>query len=496
MMKMETVYNNLEQKTNNILEHTQMKIDYKADVPADAKKVLSTKNTLFQNDLDVNDNEVTVFGDIISRAVFINENDKFDSNEVSNRFEAKIPLKDAKKYSGLSAVARLIDDNIIDVVLTGLSSKSIRYVSGIDGGCEIKTNATKIGSFDSAVNEKFSIEDAVELDKNCEGVISVDVNTVVRDIVANSGKISVKGIISLNVFGIKGGDGGSVPFNSYYDIDFTKSFAAENLTPNDYAFGNLILAGVQTKIETDKKLMLDVEIIMQFNGVVYKYTEIQNVVDAISPVQELAFASGNIEQTEVMPQINSVVDVESNINVAGDIGYVSKVLSVDNVNFGAFNVTPVDNKVNIEGIVKASVLAETEEKMLLNFPVEFPVSLFVRAEGIDREHNVLTAVSPVSVNMKARRGQELLIDIRVGVSVIASQTKQIQMLSEIIVGKDKIKDESAVRIYIVGEKDSLWDIAKNTNVSSNEILRQNPQLSSGVIVGDRVIIYRQEVVQF
>ena len=101
-------------------------------------------------------------------------------------------------------------------------------------------------------------------------------------------------------------------------------------------------------------------------------------------------------------------------------------------------------------------------------------------------------VVPLSVNAKARRGTELLIDAQLAVVIQASTQKQITIVNNLEEGATKTDDGSAIRIYIIGEKENLWDLAKRTNLSCASLLQQNPNLENGCTPGERIVVYRHE----
>jgi LysM repeat protein len=367
-------------------------------------------------------------------------------------------------------------------------------VSGIFGDTETKTEKTKLGSFDKTITERFNVGDTMELDKSCEGVLGIDANAAIRDIVCGENKVSVKGIIAVNILGVKSTENGTAAYNAFDTIDWTKTFTVSGVSNNDIAIGDIAIANKNIKIEAGAMLNVDIE--LAFNGITYTNTDITNVVDALSFTKDISFDFTDIEQAEPYPQINSYLDIENNINLTDGTPYISRVLSVDGAKVGSLNILPLDNKISVEGILSAAVLWETENGEVSNYDMELPISFSVRADGIDTDKNVTAVVTPIILNVKARRGVELLIDARLSATVMASRSTDARVVTDIVMGADKIADDAAVHIHIVGENETLWDIAKRTNIPSAELIANNPNLANGCIVGDKVVVYHHKSIAF
>lgn len=242
--------------------------------------------------------------------------------------------------------------------------------------------------------------------------------------------------------------------------------------------------------------MLNADIELAFNGVTYTDREIKRVVDAVSFSHELSFDFADIEQSKPYPQINSYVDIENNINLPDGTPYIARVLSVDGTKIGAINILPLDNKVTVEGILSATVLWETEAGEVNNYNMELPISFSIRAEQVDAEKSVDVAVTPVVLNVKARRGVELLIDARLTATVLVYSSTDTKISTDIITGADKQTDDTAIHIHIVGDNETVWDIAKRTNIPSAELVSSNPNLANGCVSGDKAVVYHHKKIQF
>ena len=121
-----------------------------------------------------------------------------------------------------------------------------------------------------------------------------------------------------------------------------------------------------------------------------------------------------------------------------------------------------------------------------------PFQTHVRVDNLEHNYKVNASVVPLQVNVKARRGTELLVDAQLGIVIQAETKKSITVVNSLIEGQDKCDDGSAIRIFIIGEKEDLWTLAKRTNLSCQALLEQNPNLENGCTPGERIVVYRHE----
>ena len=502
---MEVLMENLVEQSLATLDNVQLKIEQKSSLPANAKKIVGVTCQLLNQNSNIENNEITVTGNIATRIVFINEFDKFDSEDVVEAFEKKITVKD---YAGVNQVYayvslvnsswRLTDEkialeNILSVNVQGVKAHELQIVNNLTGDVEVQKVEQQILTFNAKVNDKCEITENIELESTCEGVLGVNVNPYLKDVYVDNGKIGMKGTMIVNVLGLKMNENGSVPYNFTREVDFAKSIAVNGVTSADIACGNLIVDNVKMHIENNQKgAVLVLVIDGKFIGDVYTNHKFSMVADAISFNKELTFKTTQINYNETLPQVNTTVDIENNINLAPNSPYISHVVAVDSARVNDLQVSTTDNKVLLEGILVVNLMLENEEHLITGERYEVPFQTYVRMENLDRDYSTFVNVVPLMVNVKARRGTELLVDAKLGITVQASMKKSMLIMNNLEEGNTKIDDGSAIRIYIIGEKENLWDLAKRTNLSCESLLQQNPNLENGCTPGERIVVYRHE----
>ncbi len=502
---MEVLKENLVEQELVSLDNIQMKLESKIALPENTKKLLAVNCQLLGQKSQVVNNEIVLTGNLVSRLVFINEFEKYDSQDFTETFEKKIAVKEVGEIGQVFASASLLDsqwqlqdnqvvlDNLLGVDIQNVKAHDWQVVSDLAGEVEVRKTEHQVLTFNAKLNEKFEVTENIELESNCEGVLGVDVNSNLKDVTVTDGKVNLKGTLNVNLLGVKVVDNVSMPYNAVHEIDFSKGVTANGVTSEDLACGVVVIDTVEMHVENGQNgpvLVLKLELV--FDGCVYGNHKFNTVVDAISFERELTFQTVQASYLEVLPQVNTTVDIENNINLAPNTPYIAHVLAVDGARVNNLTVSAADGKTMLEGMLAVNMLLENEEHIITGEHYEVPFQTHVRMDNLERDYSVNAMVVPLMVNAKARRGTELLIDAQLGVVVQASSPKQITLVNNLEEGAVKTEDGSAIRIYIIGEKENLWDLAKRTNLSCASLLEQNPNLENGCTPGERIVVYRHE----
>ena len=106
---MEVLMQNLTEQELLTLDHVQLKVEQKLDLPENVKKLLGVSCQLLGQTTEINENEITVRGNLVTRLVFVNEFEKFDSQDSTENFEKKITIKDANGAAQILANVNLLD---------------------------------------------------------------------------------------------------------------------------------------------------------------------------------------------------------------------------------------------------------------------------------------------------------------------------------------------------------------------------------------------------
>ena len=506
---METVHGQYTQKNLVNAGSTQTRVPARLDLQNACKKVLCVTPTCFVSGIDKAENEVKVRGKIVTRVLFIDEFDGYNSEERSDEFTEKFSPKNFENLECFAANAVIVatgeakttrneadlinaisTEHTVNVGLTALEQRAVEYIESLSGDVETLANTRKISTWGNGVNERFDIGESFVLEPNAEGVMGVDLGACVRDIDCNDDKIVVKGTAFVTISTVKGSEAGQVALNAVHDFDFTKTFNAKGIKKDDIMHGGLSVVDQSFKIENKGKPELALEATLAFTGYAVTTREVKAVEDAFTCTHALEFGFGNTSHIVAAAQHNAMIDVEGNVTMPEQSPFIARVHWARTPIVQSVNTKVADGRVTIDGVMTVPVIYECEDKQIHAHTAAVPFSTTVKADCVPSS-NIAATVTPLSCSVKARRGKELLIDAKFGVNVGASTIERGKIVSSCNLGAEKPADKSPIAIHVVGSGEKLFDFAKRVCVPSREIVRQNPWCENEIHDGDRVVLYRQ-----
>ena len=523
-MSFEVVTGGIEQKSLRALARANVRVRAGVELKTHAKKILSATSNCFLSAIEKGESEVRINGRVVTRVIYVDEFDAFNSEERTDVFSEKVVVKGFDLNGEVSVTASLLEtvcaelrqpqtvvsspegqstllstidvESLIELNLMGLVGGEIKFASDIRGNVEARHERAQVATFARMIETGFSVDEAIEIDRHCSGVLGVDVGAFVRDIDCNDGRVIVKGVVTANVIGVKTTEFSAI-YNTGYEFDFNQTLNLADISFEDTVLGNVAVSGVTIKANNrgeKNELMLNVD--LMFSGSVVKTMEVEFVADAFGFDNVLSMTTGGAQHTVCLPQANVVADVENNVVMPNSSPFISKVLSVNGARISGLTVAGGEEKAVVEGFLTASVMYECEERFIHTHEVVAPFNAVSKVDGLGLGHSVSANAKVLSCGIKARRGKELLIDARLGLNLTATSVTNVQVTTDVVLGELKQRDDSAITIYIVNERETLWDVAKRINISRDEITRQNPFVADGLKVGDKLYIYRQAVVNF
>ncbi|MCL2851181.1 MAG: DUF3794 domain-containing protein [Firmicutes bacterium] len=505
----EVVYGTKGMRNLEQLTKTQIKVDARLDLKVGVKKILEASSRCYLGEMERTETEVRVSGRVVTRVIYIDETDSFNSEERHDNFSERLILKDGVNASSLSPVAHVIDtrlvdnsnpsavevQNIVDVTLLGLVASEIKFVTDLSGDVECKRDRVAVTTFGDMINTRFEVEEVVDIDRACVGILGSDVSASLRDIVVGEGKITLKGVVSANIVGVRSGESTHI-YNDVVEFDFSKTITSKIIGLEDMVTGTLMVSNVGVRIENKERVQLVLTAELAFIGHTVVSENLDIVADAFSFTNLLNFGQMDVSGVNVLPQVNTLVDVEGNLTLGEKSPYITKIMSVGASKINSINLVPANDKVTVEGVLQTQIVYECEEKIVHTHLAAVPFSTVVKIDGCSTKHTMQAYASVQFCKVKARRGRELLVDARVSLNLSVSSAVTSVLTSDVVVGDAKITEEGAIMIYTVAQAETLWDVAKRISCRTSEIVAQNPHVEGGLKAGDKLFVYRQQVVNF
>ncbi len=260
-----------------------------------------------------------------------------------------------------------------------------------------------------------------------------------------------------------------------------------------------IQAFVSTKesiiTENDEGNRFIFEIPLCINSFVFNREIKSCIVDAYSVKYEVNLTTTSFEQND----FNSTKQVEENIltnfSLSETISPIDKILAVVPTNIRIVNQIVKQGEVLIDGIAMLNIIYYSEDEegnnILNSVDVDVPYSLTFSALDVNEKDNVFINVSFGDINVKSRHGRELEILAEIKINYNNTVPSVSYITTEILLGDEKETRDCGLEIYLAKSNQTLWDIAKELNVSVTDIMTQNSELSLPLKDGEKIVVYRQ-----
>lgn len=219
----------------------------------------------------------------------------------------------------------------------------------------------------------------------------------------------------------------------------------------------------------------NVELITDFytpNAILRIENESMNVLqNLITQIEHI-----DLSQTLVVPELDN-----------------TNILSIDgNVSINERNV--LNGKVAIAGNIDVNVFYNRKDSRTVeNKKLELPFQQVIRVEGLSGNSNPIITTSIESIAFNAVGENQIQVNIKLEVEVIANTEEKIDTVSRLDVTDENVPQMPSIVVYYVKEGDSLWKIAKRFNNTVCYIKEINDLKDDTIYPGQRLLIPRLQL---
>ena len=374
--------------------------------------------------------------------------------------ERKITVKIIFKFD-----YRVYTDEILE--LPDYSSISLENVEKLDKKIKIK-------EYLGTGNAKASIKEKIKLDSDINFVEIIKMKTNIKNIEnkISINKILTKADVELSLIYLD--DNSRImtkkevfPISAFVDIDgMSDKFLAESTyriknvkVMNDLQNKNEFLIEIDLEIFSSGFAIKDIDVIEDLY-ILRKDVNISKKFKSILTLNDGVNEEYNVNERIKIDGLVSIYDMDvkiscdensNNLNLLVDLYYEKEGMS--NLSYKTVSI-PI-------------MLKDSWNKVLLdnNFKIEI----------IDYKYQVNNEYCELEIKIELKKNEEFVIDLNYVDSI------------EI---KDRIDDDSKMCMYFIKKDDTIWKIAKEFNVSKDELMRINNLEDEKINFGDKLFIVK------
>lgn len=267
--------------------------------------------------------------------------------------------------------------------------------------------------------------------------------------------------------------------------DFKQEFGALSVIPSNIVDAILRLNDLKVTAsynETDNKTNLIISIESVVYAEIYNKETITLVQDAFSIKKETkaTYECVNADLFEFCGVKNDTVigcfEVDKELyEVCFAVGASGAISEVKNQNDG----------VSIVGCCFVEAICETENREKVKVQGVVPFTVEVADIGEDDKVCINTKIS----SCKLRGQKEIEVVLEFNINYKKENNVCIGYLSQIEEVGDNKETTSAIKVYVVKEKEDLFAVAKAMLVRPEVITSQNPEIENNLSEGTRIVVY-------
>ncbi len=308
----------------------------------------------------------------------------------------------------------------------------------------------------------------------------------VHHVAANSGQIELEGEIALHICVLKSDEN---------VCSYERLIPFHMQVPCDEAYGSVTASArvwvqaahltAATDEEKGRSRMV-LSYTLASDCFVYLKDEISAVQDAFSPQAKITLSKANeggMYLTKFVKCTERVGGVASLSPAAmGELSLQAAVLP-----HAEISCRKGENGMEAEGAVLAEVLLKAEDggyrAATLSLPFAFP---------LDVEEKIAEADCLVcGLNIRRKKSGETEAEATLKLSVRCYEKKEWSYISQAEEGEDYEGEQSAFSVFMTGEGEELWQVAKRLRCSPEELRKNNPSLEFPLKKEEKIFVYRQ-----
>ncbi len=372
---------------------------------------------------------------------------------------------------------------IIGADITVYGGKQMEYLSGGEG--LICQNAAITLCKNVCVSGETEGEDEFDCDYVGDVLLHSE-NAVAHHVSATAGQIDVEGEIALHLCVLRADD--SV-------CSYERLIPFRMQIPCEEAFGS-VSAGARLRVKsahltaaTDEekgKSRMALSYVLSADCYLSVQEELPAVADAFSVAQEVAVTKANeggmylTKQIRCSERVSGVASLSPAIE--GEVSLQAAVLPRLEI-----TCRKGENGMEAEGILLAELLLKGNDggyrATTLSMPLLFPVEMegeYAEADGV-----------VCGLNVRRKKSGEVEAEATLKIALRGYEKREWSYVSKVEEGEAYPEEKSAFTVFVPGEGEELWGLAKRLHCTLESLEASNPDLEFPLKKGERIFVYRQ-----
>lgn len=486
---------------------------YISDEMPNIEKIISVNGKVKVNNVTVSTNKTAIYGILNFDIVYRSEDETKTSSGTKGKIDFMEEMESPGSKEKMEASSNIYIDYIdaevisdrkiqikavINISTNVFNKRTIEYVSDVSNATnfEMKTKNIK---YSEAVNfdvSPMSVNESIELDINMDeilDVLKVDASAYITATDIMNERMLIEGMYKIGVLYLEDNEFSSVNYTAR-EFPFTHYAEMNNSDESMLRKMNVELSNIEydvDKNEDSEKKAINFKSDFDFSCILYKNINKDIITDGYSTISDIELVSNNVN----LESIEDIMEVNTDFEKAFDIsdGSVKDVYKV--------NIVPkiserriLNDKLVIEGFLDVNLIyLNGDVDKMDGTNTNLPFNISINLNDDQKKQSIDVDLRVYKYGCYRKSNTSVLINAEIVSEVTFKSKKTVSVISQLNdLGYINVKEMPSLVFRVVQSGETLWDIAKNYNVSMQYLMKLNEIPSEqNIAVGDKILIARR-----
>ena len=485
------------------------------DIKPDMGRMIQSKGDMVMDEVRLSDGRAFLRGNLNVDLLYVGE----DEGEIYS-LSAKLPMEEIINLEGIAGGDKMcLKWEIEDLSLYVIHSRKLNikaivtFYAVVDEPTEIRLPIS-VGDESVSVRKKkvclmslhvhkkdtMRVKEDIQLVSNRPNIRELLWHTIeARGIDLRPEDNVVKGKGELAIFVLYAGDDEGNPLQwMEYSLPFGGEVECpecrDELIPNIEV--SMIHQGIEVKPDSDgEERIFQADVVLELDMKMYKEEEHDIVLDVYTPLKECVIHGKKEILDSLLVRNSSKCRLTDRVEVKETQGKVLQIChSMGRIKIDKSAI--VEDGILVEGIVLLKVLyiIGNDDMPFYSMETMIPFTHVAEARGITKECTYFLQTDMEQLSTTMVDSNELEVKATVGINVLVLNSREemiIEKVEEQPLDRNKIQNMPGITVYMTGEGDTMWDIAKRFYTTVDEICRINELEGDEVKPGQPLLLVKK-----
>lgn len=485
------------------------------DIKPDVGRMIQSKGDMVMDEVRLSDGRAFLRGNLNVDLLYVGE----DEGEIYS-LSAKLPMEEIINLEGIAGGDKMcLKWEIEDLSLYVIHSRKLNikaivtFYAVVDEPTEIRLPIS-VGDESVSVRKKkvclmslhvhkkdtMRVKEDIQLVSNRPNIRELLWHTIEArgiDLRPEDNVVKVKG--ELAIFVLYAGDDEGNPLQwMEYSLPFGGEVECpecrDELIPNIEV--SMIHQGIEVKPDSDgEERIFQADVVLELDMKMYKEEEHDIVLDVYTPLKECVIHGKKEILDSLLVRNSSKCRLTDRVEVKETQGKVLQIChSMGRIKIDKSAI--VEDGILVEGIVLLKVLyiIGNDDMPFYSMETMIPFTHVAEARGITKECTYFLQTDMEQLSTTMVDSNELEVKATVGINVLVLNSREemiIEKVEEQPLDRNKIQNMPGITVYMTGEGDTMWDIAKRFYTTVDEICRINELERDEVKPGQPLLLVKK-----